>query len=252
MSLFEQNNLEGLRINADKKNWKAILNFVQNDIFPSSFFFFFCSERGPCLIIFTSKISRNDLCNIEHFLEKLPIGVSDCPEDLIFKNFEPNSVERIYKLTQNSNIEVPTSIIDGFTFEIRLSRILIEALNYNDFFIEEKNRINITIQLAFLALVRVDKNKLLSTIILNEENSQSLNIDQGLLDFFNEVQEIEKDETVEEWVKNWIVLNSNLQNLSEIYFVIESICQVLEIRSFAPKVKSTIISILKYIGEKSK
>jgi hypothetical protein len=252
MSLFEQNNLEGLRINADKKNWKTILNFIQNDIFPNSFFFFFCSERGQSLKIFSSKINKNDIHKIECFLEKLSIGVSDCPEDLIFKNFEPNSVQQIYKETQNSNIEVPTSIIDGITFEIRLSRILIEALNYNDFFVEEKNRINITIQLTFLALVRVDKNKLLSTIILNEENSQSLNIDQGLLDFFNEVQEIEKDETVEEWVKNWIVLNSNLQNLSEIYFVIESICQVLEIRSFAPKVKSTIISILKYIGEKSK
>lgn len=251
MSVFTKNNLEGLKIFVEKPNWKATLNFIQNNVYSHDFFFFFDSERGANLTVFKENITKEDITKIKNYTLTFPATDKKQPEDALFKNFENNSVMKTGWVSENADIEIPDGINNAIHFEKNLSKILIGALNYNDFFIEEKNRINIALQLTFLATVKMNKIKLYDSLPNLLDLSQLDNIDPNLIDFYKEIQEIESEQEVEIWVLDWLELTKNYSTLIEIDFIVQSICQALEIRTFATNILETLIGILLTLKSKS-
>jgi hypothetical protein len=251
MSVFTKSDLEGLKVFVEKPNWKATLNFIQKNVFYNNFFFFFDLERGANLNIFTEKITQDDISKIEKYLISLPDSGLKQAEDSIFSNFKNKSVIKIHAISQNSDIEIPKDMETAIYFEKQLSNILIGALNYNDFFVEEKNRINIALQLVFLAMVKIDKEKLFVFLPKSLNPKISKNIDPNLVAFYEEIQDIESEENIEQWVLDWLELTKTIETLAEMDFIIQSICQVLEIRTFATNVFETLIGILLIVKNKS-
>ncbi len=244
MSIFTVGNLEGLRVYAEKPNWKSTLNFIQKEVLPDNFFFFFDSERGQNICIFSEKISQKATKQIEDYLESLPKHHVLQARDPLFENFAVNSVVKIDKIPTYADIKLIKSIDESIGFQKSLSAVIIGALNYNDFFLEEKHRINIALQMAFLAMVRVDKQKILHSLEKTAATNELKETDQNILAFFEEIQEIEREENIENWVKSLIALTQKMDSISELNFIHESLCQQLEIRTFAPTISQTVCSIL--------
>lgn len=244
MSIFTKGNLNGLKVYVEKPNWKLTLNFIQENIFQDNFFFFFDSDRGQNLSIFSEEISENDIKKLADFIQTLPIYNIKQSQDPIFENFPNGSLVKIDKISNLSDIPLINPVEEAISFQKSLSAVLLGALNYNDFFIEEKKRINIALQMAFLAMVRANCSKIVSSALITNLSINQKEVDPDLMAFFEEIQDIENEENVELWVSNWIELTQKTENLEELNYIHESICQALEIRTFAPKITETLVSIL--------
>ncbi|MCP9761370.1 hypothetical protein [Lacihabitans soyangensis] len=250
MSIFTKGNLQGLKVYIEKSNWKMTLNFIQEHIFGDNFFFFFDTDRGHNLSIFSEEISEKDIKKLADFIEILPYPNGKQSQDPIFENFPSGSLVKIDKISNHSDIQLINPVKEAISFQKNLSAVLIGALNYNDFFIEEKNRINIALQLAFLAMVRANFSKIISSAIITNPSAIQKEVDPDLMVFFEELQDIENEENIEPWVINWIELTKETETLEEINYIQESVCQALEIRTFAPKITETLLSILTKIHSK--
>lgn len=248
-NLFTNNQLQGFLVFAHKSNWKAVLSFLEETLGQNQFLFFFDSERGYHLKVFSTNIQKNHLNTISSYLESLPVSETPVKEDPLFKNVPENTLHNIKYITQTINITYPDNLADEeyVIFLKYLSSVVIDALRYNDFFIEEKSRINFAIQLIFMALVKANKEQIKQELAQTLENNPN-NIDKNspLVNFYREVQEIESEERVENWVINWLNIASDFLNIATFHTLVESICTMLEIRSFVPQLLYTTKAVLQF------
>lgn len=244
-TLFTGNRLEGINIFIDKLNWKITLNFLNQLIGETNFFFFFGSERGSHLKIFTPQISDYQIAEIEKFLIELPKYSQLTSQDPLFKNAEQNTVHRFSNI--DSRTDFVSKKVNFYEFICQTSETIISALNYNDFFLEEKSRINMALQLAFLALVKTDKKRIFDELYLDFCNSKE-QIPVQLINFFNEIQAIESEEETQKWVLDWISNSSAFLTDNKFNLLLETITQILEIREFTETIAKTTYLVLNSVG----
>ena len=238
---------QGVMIYTAKEHWLDILTNLRKKAEGNPFFFFFDNERGSHLKVFFKNKRLPFLDSLsESFASYEKIDNSKY-QDPIFPNFEINTLHRFQYVSENSDIQLPEHAGVSTTVEVvsKISNIIIGALGYSSFFLEEKNRLNFALQLAFLSPVRKsaeEKRELLK----NCSEPEILNIDNELLDFYLEIQTIEsEDEPIENWVKSWIGLCEVHLNIKCFDFIFDLICQILEIRDFSEKVKNTLLAAIK-------
>ncbi|GGD47395.1 hypothetical protein GCM10011514_09230 [Emticicia aquatilis] len=248
-NLFTNNQLEGFMIFSHKRNWKAILSLLEETLDKNQFFFFFDSERGYHLKVFSPSIIKNQLDTISSYLVYLPVSETTVSEDPLFRNVPENTLHNIKYIPQTINITYPDNLASNeyVIFLNNLSSVVVDALRYNDFFVEEKNRINFAIQLIFMALVKANKEQIKKELVETLENTPN-NIDNNspLVNFYREVQQIESEEKIENWVINWLNVASDFLNKAPFHTLVESICTMLEIRNFAPQLLYTTKAVLQY------
>lgn len=248
-NLFTNNQLEGFMVFSHKRNWKTIVSFLEETLGQNQFLFFFDSERGYHLKVFSTNIQKNQLNTISSYLEALPVSETPVNEDPLFKNVPENTLHNIKFIPQTINITYPDNLTNGeyVIFLEHLSSVVIDALRYNDFFIEEKNRINFAIQLIFMALVKANKEQIKQELAETLENTLN-NIDNNspLVNFYKGVQQIESEERIENWVINWLNIASGFLNNAPFHTLVETICTMLEIRGFAPQLLYTTKAVLVY------
>lgn len=244
--LFQNNQLEGLTLFSNKIHWKNILFAIREQISPCQFFFFFDSERGDNLKIFCKNFDAAKLKSIEDFLNNLPKTQTTIANDPLFENAPENSLHRVQLIQSSFDISYENELSDEdfMVFLCKASNIIIDALDYNDFFIHEKNRLNFAIQLVFMALVRADKVTI--THKLNSLYDFDINIDNQspLINFFKEVQQIETEEKIEIWVQNWLNISAVFLEKNKFQTLVESICVMLEITGFSSQLLLISQSIL--------
>ncbi len=248
--LFQNNQLEGLTLFCNKTNWKDILHAVREQISPSQFFFFFDSERGYNIKIFFNYLNAVQLKSIEDFLSDLPKTQAIIANDPLFENAPENTLHRIQLIPKSFEISYEDELTDEFfvAFLCQTSNIIIEGLDYNDFFIHEKNRLNFAIQLVFMALVRADKYAITQNLNSVYDFSMNMTDNQSpLIVFFKEVQQIETEEKIETWVMDWINISAVFLQKSKFQTLVESICLMLEIAGFS----SQLLLISQYVLNKS-
>jgi len=248
-NLFTNNQLQGFMVFSHKRNWETILAFLEETLGQKQFFFFFDSERGYHLKVFGTNFKKVQLNIISSYLMSLPIYDVTVSEDPLFKNLPDNSLHTITYIPQPINITYSDNLADNeyLIFLRNLSLVVIDALRYNDFFIEEKSRINFAIQLIFMALVKANKEQIKQELAQTLKNSPN-NIDKNspLVNFYREVQEIESEERIENWVINWLNIASDFLNIATFHTLVESICTMLEIRSFVPQLLYTTKAVLQF------
>lgn len=238
---------QGVMIFTAKEHWLEILTNLRKKAQGNPFFFFFDNERGSHLKVFFKNNKLAFLESLQESFESYEKIDSSKYQDPIFPNFELNTVHRFQYVSENSDIQLPekagiSAVVDAVS---KISNIIIGALGYNSFFLEEKNRLNFALQLAFLSPVRKTKDEKRALLGYCTE-PEILNIDNGLLDFYLEIQTIEsEDEPIENWVKSWISLCENQLNPKTFDFTFDLICQILEIRDFSEKVKNTLLAAIK-------
>lgn len=248
--LFQNNQLEGLTLFSNKTNWKGILHAIREQISPSQFFFFFDSERGYNLKIFYRHFDAAKLKSIEDFLNNLPKTQAIIANDPLFENAPENTLHRLQLITKSFDISYKNELSDEVfvAFLCQTSNIIIEALDYNDFFIHEKNRLNFAIQLVFMALVRADKSAIAQNLNSVYDFSTNMTDNQTpLIDFFKEVQQIETEEKIETWVLDWLNISAVFLQKNKFRTLVESICLMLEIAGFS----SQLLLISQYVLNKS-
>lgn len=248
-TLFTNNQFEGIMVFSHKDNWTTILTFLDKLLGRNQFFFFFDSERGYHLKIFSKNFQSNQLEEIYLFLKTLPISATTSGEDPFFSNIPENSLHYIQYIPQSIDINYHDNLTNDVldTFLNKLSSVVIDALRYNNFFIEEKHRINFAIQLIFMALVRADKEKIkqeLAEVLENLPNKIEHN--SPLVEFFKDVQEIESEEKIEAWVINWLNTTADFLSTTTLQTLVESICTTLEIRGFVAQLLYTTQTVLLY------
>ncbi|MDZ7900478.1 MAG: hypothetical protein U5N85_20940 [Arcicella sp.] len=169
-------------------------------------------------------------------------------EDVLFKNVPENTVHRIQRIPRGYDIfyEEPISDEKMKLFLCQLSNVMIDALEYNDFFIREKNRMNFAIQLIFMALVRVDKTKITQNLDdLLGNNHEPVEENLPLSNFYREVQQIENEEEIETWVLDWLAISEGFLQENSFQTLVESICIMLEISSFSTQLLMMVGAVLK-------
>jgi hypothetical protein len=246
-SLFQNNQLEGLMIFVYKENWKNTLLNLRKLANAEAFFFFFDSERGSHLKVFSNQFDETQINQIKVFLAKLP-QTKPQTEDILFKNVPENTVQRIQLIPRAFDIFYEEDVSDKkmAIFLCQLSNVIIDALEYNDFFIQEKNRMNFAIQLIFMALVRVDKTKITQNLnVLFGDNYESVEENLPLSNFYQEVQQIEHEEEIEAWVLNWLAISEDFLQENSIQTLVESICVMLEISTFSTQLLLIVRLVLK-------
>jgi hypothetical protein len=236
-SLFQNNQLEGLMIFVHKENWKNTLLNLRKMANGEAFFFFFDADRGAHLKVFSQKFDETQISQIKAFLNTL-LSTQTKPqtEDILFKNVPENTVQRIQLIPRAFDIFYEKGVSDKkmAIFLCQLSNVIIDALEYNDFFIQEKNRMNFAIQLIFMALVRADKTRITQNLnVLFGDNYESTEENLPLSNFYQEVQQIENEEEIEVWVLNWLAISEDFLQENSIQTLVESICIMLEISTFA-------------------
>jgi hypothetical protein len=245
-SVFQNNQLEGLMIFVHQQNWKITLLTIRKLMIDKPFFFFFDSERGYHLKLFSNQFDEKHLNQIQAFLVEL--SQIDSPiEDILFKNAPENSFLQMQLIPSMSDIIYAENSSDKemIFYLCGLSNVIIDALEYNDFFIQEKNRINFAIQLIFMALVRADKRQVAQTLdVLLGDNDESVKRNLSLNNFYQEVQNIESEEGVEQWVLNWLAISEDFLKHNSFQTLVESICMILEIRTFSLQLLLTVRLIL--------
>lgn len=247
-NLFTNSQLTGFYIFSNKSNWKTILTYLENVLGRNQFFFFFDSERGHHLKIFRETFDAQQIDLIKHFLEILPKSNPTLIEDPLFKNVPQNTLLLLQYIPQSSNISYPELLSSEYCINFcqQLSTIIIDALHYNDFFIEEKNRINFAIQLIFMALVKANKEKikleLEKTLVYNPH---SLSSDSPLVSFYQNVQGIESEEEIEHWVVEWLIIAAEFLNQTSLQTLVDIVCLLLEIRGFSTQLLLTAQAVLK-------
>jgi hypothetical protein len=246
-SLFQNNQLEGLMIFVYKENWKNTLLNLRKLANAEAFFFFFDSERGSHLKVFSNQFDETQINQIKVFLDTLP-QTKPQTEDILFKNVPENTVQRIQLIPRAFDIFYEEDVSDKkmAIFLCQLSNVIIDALEYNDFFIQEKNRMNFAIQLIFMALVRVDKTKITQNLnVLFGDNYESVEENLPLSNFYQEVQQIEHEEEIEAWVLNWLAISEDFLQENSIQTLVESICVMLEISTFSTQLLLIVRLVLK-------
>ncbi|MFY7912750.1 MAG: hypothetical protein ACOVO2_24495 [Emticicia sp.] len=248
-NLFKDTNIEGFMVFSHKKNWKTLLSFIAKTLEHNHFFFFFDSERGYHLKIFVSEIQKNQLNTITSYLKSLPLSDASLYEDPLFVNVPENSLHTLKYIPYTHNLTFPENITsqEYFIHLKNLSAVVIGALQYNDFFVEEKNRINFAIQLVFLALVKADKTLLMQELAKASVNfTDNISSNSPLFNFYKEIQLIETEENIEEWVINWLINGAEFLNKTNLHTLIGSICMLLEIRGFTDQLYYTTKAVLNY------
>ncbi|GAB2613426.1 hypothetical protein GCM10027035_07400 [Emticicia sediminis] len=247
-NLFINSHLKGFYIFSNKSNWKTILNQLENVLGRNQFFFFFDSERGYHLKIFRATFDAQQIDLIKQFLTTLPQLDTTLIEDPLFKNVPQNTLLSLQYIPQSVNIAYPELLPSKqyINFCQQLSAIIIDALNYNDFFIEEKNRINFAIQLIFMALVKANKDKIKLELekVLGSE-AQQLDSDSPLVHFYKNVQKIESEEEIQHWVVEWLAIAAEFLNQTSLQTLVDIVCVLLEIRGFSTQLLLTAQSVLK-------
>lgn len=248
-NLFTNNQLMGFMVFSHKRNWKAILAFLEETIGQNQFFFFFDSERGYHLKVFSTGIQKNQLETISSYLASLPVSEKPAREDPIFKNVPENTLHNIKYVPLTINLTYVDKLVNDeyVIFLKNLSSVVVDALRYNDFFVEEKNRINFAIQLIFMALVKANKEHIKKELAETLENTPN-NVDNNspLVNFYREVQRIESEEKIENWVINWLNVASDFLDKAPFHTLVESICTMLEVRSFTSQLLYTTRAVLQY------
>ncbi len=247
-NLFTNSQLTGFYIFSNKSNWKTILTYLENVLGRNQFFFFFDSERGHHLKIFRETFNAQQIDLIKQFLATLPQSDTTLIEDPLFKNVPQNTLLLLQHIPQSSNISYPELLPSEhyINFCQQLSAIIIDALHYNDFFIEEKNRINFAIQLIFMALVKANKDKIkLELEKTLGQSTQSLSSDSPLVNFYQNVQGIESEEKIEQWVVEWLVIAAEFLNQTSLQTLVDIVCVLLEIRGFSTQLLLTAQAVLK-------
>lgn len=247
-NLFTNSQLTGFYIFSNKSNWKTILTYLENVLGRNQFFFFFDSERGHHLKIFRETFDAQQIDLIKQFLATLPQSNATFIEDPLFKNVPQNTLLLLQHIPQSSNISYSELLSSEhyINFCQQLSAIIIDALNYNDFFIEEKNRINFAIQLIFMALVKTNKDKIkLELEKTLGQSTQSLSSDSPLVNFYQNVQGIESEEKIEQWVVEWLVIAAEFLNQTSLQTLVDIICVLLEIRGFSTQLLLTAQAVSK-------
>lgn len=248
--LFQNNQLEGLTLFSNKINWKNLLHALKEQISPCQFFFFFDSERGDNLKIFYKNLDAAKLKSIEDFLNNLPKTQATIATDPLFENAPENTLHRVHLIQSSFDISYENELLDEtfVAFLNQTSNIIIDALDYNDFFIHEKNRLNFAIQLVFMALVRADKNAIAQNLNSVYDSSTNITDNQSpLIVFFKEVQQIETEEKIETWVQDWLTISAGFLQKNKFQTLVESICVMLEISSFSLQ----LLLISQYVLNKS-
>lgn len=247
-NLFTNTHLVGFMVFSHKKNWKTILSFLEETLDSNQFFFFFDSERGYHLKVFGTNIQKKQLDSISSFLVALPVSEVPLSEDPLFKNVPENTLHPIKFIPQTTNITYPDNLAkdDYLIFLNNLSSVVIHALRYNDFFIEEKNRINFAIQLIFMALVKANKDKIRLELekTLGSE-AQQLDSDSPLVHFYKNVQKIESEEEIQHWVVEWLAIAAEFLNQTSLQTLVDIVCVLLEIRGFSTQLLLTAQAVLK-------
>jgi hypothetical protein len=248
--LFQNNQLEGLALFSNKTNWKSVLHALKEQISPCQFFVFFDSERGYNLKIFCKHFDAAKLKSIEDFLNNLPKTQAIIANDPLFENAPENTLHRLQLIPKSFDISYENELSDeGFiAFLCQTSDIIIEALDYNDFFIHEKNRLNFAIQLVFMALVRADKYAIAQNLNSVYDFSTNMTDNQSpLINFFKEVQQIETEGEIETWVLDWLNISAVFLQKNKFQTLVESICLMLEIAGFS----SQLLLISQYVLNKN-
>lgn len=237
-TLIGNNSLQGFAVISDPEKWKELLS---NLPFDNEYFFFFNEERGKHINLFFKKTDPKTYKKINNylvnFLKKSENNYQNTENDLLFINFEPNTIlpiihiETVEDLTYGSKIEEETII----EFLFRFNHVLVASMQYNNFFVVEKNRLNFAIQLVLMAFTKIDKknaiialekevkdDKIFKAIFKNSKNS--------LVSLFQDLQTI-KDEEIENWVKSWLALSNNFVKNLPLLLIIEIICHVLNLKT---------------------
>lgn len=248
-NLFINSQLNGFYIFSNKNNWKTILTYLEDVLGRNQFFFFFDSERGHHLKIFRATFDAQQIDLIKQFLTTLPQSDTTLIEDPLFKNVPQNTLLLLQYIPQSSNISYPELLPSEhyINFCQQLSAIIIDALKYNDFFIEEKKRINFAIQLVFMALVKANKDKIKLELekTLGSE-AQQLDRDSPLVHFYQNVQKIESEEEIQHWVVEWLAIASEFLNQTSLQTLVDIVCVLLEISSFSSQLLLTSQAVLDY------
>lgn len=246
-TLFTSIEFEGIVIFTDKSNWKLVLNFLKDNFGSSHFFFYFGSERGSHLKVFAEKISEVQFNEIQTFLKTIPSFAETSPQDPLFSNAPQNCVFRFSNIQSQADFLINNT--EFYPFIYQLSTTIIAALNYNDFFIEEKNRINLATQLTFISLIDADKNLIMSE--LNQQfKNQSIKVQPQLVSFYKELQTIKQEEDTQEWVLNWIDYTADFLKSNSFALLVESITQILEIRDYSEVLARISYGVLNSVGVK--
>ena len=189
------------------------------------------------LKVFSHQFDETQINQIEVFLNTLPpTQTKPQTEDVLFKNVPENTIQPIQLIPRAFDIVYEEGVSDEkmVIFLGQLSNVVIDALEYNDFFIQEKNRMNFAIQLIFMALVRTDKTKIIQNLtILFGNNQESVEENLPFSNFYQEVQQIENEEEIEKWVLNWLAISEDFLQENSFQTLVESICIMLEISTFS-------------------
>lgn len=229
----------GFCVFLDPKKWQNLLSDLS---ILTNFFCFFDEERGKHLKIFFRNSTPQVYQETETYLRKLLVKYSSDYEntenDILFKNFEPNTIFQIHHLETNHDIVYDSKILDEFVlnFMFEFSSILMSSLNYNNFFIHEKNRLNFALQLVFLSITQTDLESVIEAFSKEIKKDKIyekvfLNSKETLVVFFEEITTIEQENGIEHWVKNWLKLSNSFLKKAPFLLLIEILCQVLNIKT---------------------
>jgi hypothetical protein len=249
-NLFTSLKLEGIIIFVSKKHWKVTLLKVREIFSSKPFFFYFDSERGYQIKLFSENISDFEISTLKNFIGTLPKEIQLAELDPLFKNANPGAVQRINAVSKTESLVIPKhfSSSEFMIFLSSVSNVFTDAIVYNDFFIDETNRINFSIQLFFIALSKASKTEILEDLKRNfthdSKNATFQKVDSVLYDFFLEVQTIELEPEIELWVDNWLKISEDFLKRNSSILLCNYICQILEIESFANSLLLTSMVIL--------
>jgi hypothetical protein len=234
-SLFNNNQFVGIAVFVDPQNTVNLLNELSKDY---AYFFYFNNERGFHLRLFFKAQTQKE---IEKIYEKIRIQLQNFPKSYqsttekgLFENFPPHTINPIHFIEPIYDLHFSSSIADKdfINFLHRFCSILVRSLNSNDFFLEEDNRLNFSLQLLFLPLSKSEIGPIIKHLKKTSDESnfkKTFERNQvAFVNFFTELKN-EDEKQADPWVKEWITISRDLLKKNATKLLIEAVCRVLNI-----------------------
>ena len=235
-SYFDTYSWQCLAVFSSPKNGAKILISVKEFCESGEFFFTFSKDKGSHFKLFFSTSSRKTKYEIYVFLQKMlenyDFEYQKASNDLLFSDFQNNTVIPIQYIESSKDFIFETNENGDILhlFLTKLGDILLDALVYNDYFVEEKNRLNFALQLIFMAVSKQDAQVMQRALDSESEEQQiNENVLASLVGFYQEMQMIEQEENVENWVIQWLEISNKMVENMSIIMLIEVICKVLDL-----------------------
>ncbi len=249
----------GMSIYAHKQHWLSVLKELQRLLGHQKFYFEFSAERGYNLKVFAfEKFEITFKEELQKFLNELS-QLSNQNTDPFFDNIPTNTfkLNNHYYLDSHS-IELAQFFEDttGHSevnpetykeFLVKLADVIIDALAYNSFFLEEKNRINFAIQLLFTFTTLISNEKGIEDFKreMNEILGNTvIPADPIILNFYRETRNLKISDENDIWLNKWLEMSTTTKNTFDIKLISRNICKVLEIEKFTPNLLTSLKSVM--------